>query len=281
MILAPQPESGRWQAIAFTTLVHGVLLVFLFLGVQWKRTPPPVVEVELWSSRPAPTASAPPPPAPPPAPETRPEPKPDLKPEPKPEPKVEPKPVVKPDIAVEKEKKPPKKVEPPPKKVEPPPKPAPVKPPTPAKPAPPKPGPAPAAKPDALPKPNSKPDWERALHSEETGRAIDREIGQGKAAAAGRQAQTAWIDRIATKVRGNTIQPAALQGNPVAVFTVNLLPSGEVLSVKLKRSSGVRAWDEATERAILKSSPLPKPAEESVFRRDLELILCPDERGCR
>jgi colicin import membrane protein len=48
-----------------------------------------------------------------------------------------------------------------------------------------------------------------------------------------------------------------------------------VLSVKLARSSGNRALDDAWERAILKSSPLPRPAKPEVFVRDLRLTFRP------
>jgi hypothetical protein len=35
--------------------------------------------------------------------------------------------------------------------------------------------------------------------------------------------------------------------------------------------------DDAWERAILKSSPLPRPAKAEVFRRDLRLVFRPRE----
>jgi len=55
------------------------------------------------------------------------------------------------------------------------------------------------------------------------------------------------------------------------------LPSGEVLAVKLKRSSGNAALDTAIERAILKSSPLPKPDDPSQFQRTLDIKYKPFE----
>jgi colicin import membrane protein len=48
-----------------------------------------------------------------------------------------------------------------------------------------------------------------------------------------------------------------------------------VLDVKLVRSSGIRAYDQAVERAILKSSPLPKAPSEALFNRELELKFRP------
>lgn len=80
---------------------------------------------------------------------------------------------------------------------------------------------------------------------------------------------------IATKVRGNLLRPPGLSGNPEATFEVDQLPSGEVLDVRLKRSSGVAALDEAIERAIRRSNPLPVPANPSLFQRTLELKFRP------
>ena len=76
-------------------------------------------------------------------------------------------------------------------------------------------------------------------------------------------------------MRQNWILPQDLQGNPEAVFDVVQLPTGEVLSVKLAKSSGNKAYDEAVERAILKSSPLPLPEPRSLFDRQLKLTFRP------
>jgi colicin import membrane protein len=55
------------------------------------------------------------------------------------------------------------------------------------------------------------------------------------------------------------------------------LPTGEVIDVRLTRSSGVRAYDDAVQRAILKSSPLPRPPQPEMFSRNLELRFRPYE----
>jgi colicin import membrane protein len=67
------------------------------------------------------------------------------------------------------------------------------------------------------------------------------------------------------------ILPQDLQGNPEAVFDVVQIPDGTVISVKLVKSSGNKAYDEAVERAILKASPLPLPEPRSLFERQLRL----------
>jgi colicin import membrane protein len=84
-----------------------------------------------------------------------------------------------------------------------------------------------------------------------------------------------YTDAITRKVRQNWILPQDVQGNPEAVFDVIQLPTGEVLSVRVSRSSGNPALDAAIERAILKSSPLPLPEPRSLFDRRLKLTFRP------
>jgi colicin import membrane protein len=71
--------------------------------------------------------------------------------------------------------------------------------------------------------------------------------------------------------------PPGIQGNPEAKFEVTQLPSGDVLNVRLLRSSGNPALDAAVERAIRKSSPLPKPAQPELFERVLNLYYKPQD----
>ena len=234
---------GRSFALAF--LVHVVLLGVMFLGVRWQSHPPETVVVELWEApapRPAPKVEPPAPPPPPPKAEPAP-------PRPKP-----------PDIAV---------------KAKPEPKPKPK-----AKAEPPKP------KPEAKPKPI--PDFDRRLREqmalEQKALDANRQERELKALLARQQADArtramaAWQDKIRGKIRSNIVLPLDLAGNPEAIFDVALLPTGEVLTVRKRKSSGHAGYDQAVERAILKSSPLPKPDEPSVFERRLELRFRPQDQ---
>jgi colicin import membrane protein len=85
----------------------------------------------------------------------------------------------------------------------------------------------------------------------------------------------AWQDKIRGKIRGNIILPQGIAGNPEAIYDVTLLPTGEILTVVKRKSSGHAGYDEAVERAILKSSPLPKPDQPGLFRRELKLNFRP------
>ena len=98
-----------------------------------------------------------------------------------------------------------------------------------------------------------------------------RERQAQQAAAARERAQNAYIARIRGKIKGNTILPPSIKGNSEAVFRVTQLPTGEIINVKLTKSSGNATLDEAFERGIWKSTPLPLPDDHSLFQRELEL----------
>ena len=97
------------------------------------------------------------------------------------------------------------------------------------------------------------------------------------AAARSRAVGSAYENAIRTKVRGNLVRPPGLEGNPEAVFMVDQLPDGTVMNVRLTRSSGIPSLDEAIERAIRRSSPLPLPGAQELFQRTLELRFKPLE----
>lgn len=258
MILERPEEPGKKPALALAIAVHLLLAVFLFFGVQWKRSPPEVYEVELWSAKPAPAVQPAPPPPPP-----EPEVKPQLKPEPKPEPKVEP--PKKPDIVLKEEKKKPEPPKPEPKKPEP-------------KPEPKKPEPPKFDFSKELAHETSQLKASSAKSAADAQRLANAAAAEAEQrASANKRGLADYAAKIRGKVRGNIVLPPNIQGNPEAIFEVNQLPSGEVLSIKLKRSSGNAGLDEAIERAIRKSSPLPKPDDPSLFKRELEIKYRPFE----
>lgn len=108
---------------------------------------------------------------------------------------------------------------------------------------------------------------------------------EARAAASRRQTELAGMvgeyrNQISAKVRGNTRLPENLQGNPEVRCLVRLLPTGEVQSVKVTRSSGNPAYDDAVVRAIQKSSPLPLPADRdarAAFVPELSFVHRPKE----
>ena len=96
-------------------------------------------------------------------------------------------------------------------------------------------------------------------------------------ASARAKAEADWIRRIQAKVKGNVIVPAELAGNPEAIFDVVQLPTGEIIEATLRKSSGSHAYDDAVQRAIIKSSPLPRPERAELFQRTLTLKFRPTD----
>jgi len=251
-------QPGLMRSAALAALVHVLLIGVLFFGVRMQNRAPEVVTVELWEAQPAPepkpVVEAPkPPPPPPPAP----------KPDPVPE-------IKKPEIAIQEKPKPKPRPEP---KVEPKPKP----------------------KVETKPAPRRDVEFEKRMKEQlameqkqlqEEQQAADKarqerelkELIARQQAAATSKALAGWTDKIRGKIRGNIIYDLSrVVGNPEAIFDVTLLPTGEVLTVNKRKSSGNPGYDEAVERAIYKSSPLPRPEPASVFRRQLELHFRPQD----
>ena len=235
--------------------VHVLLAAALMLGVHWQSRAPEVVTVELWQPRSAPVVRPEPPkveapkPVPPPPPPA------------KPEPRIE-----KPDIAVKAPPKPKPKPKPEPKPV-PKPKPAPV-----AKPAPPPPDDSMAQRQfaEALQREQQK------FAAERERQAVTAQLERESQAARDRQLQS-YIDKIRVKIRSNFNVSLLIEGNPEATVLVTQLPTGEILDAKLVIPSGNTLYDEDVLRAVLKSSPLPKPDNTSLFQRSLKLTFRPKD----
>lgn len=259
------------KAGLLSLLVHAVFLAILIFSFNWKAVQPAnIAQVELWDSLPAPEEKPVPKPEPPKPEPPKPEPVPEPKPEPKPEPpKPEPVPEPKADIQVKKEPEKPKPVEkpkekPPEKKVE-------------KKPEPPKPDPEELNKQKLA-------ELQKMLLEEE----MKVQPSPPAPAPAPTQAESAamqgevdkYISLISRKIRQNVNRQVCGTGKPELEIAISLMPTGEVMGTpKLLKSSGMSACDEAVERAILQSQPLPVPPQAELFARfrDLRLKFRPNE----
>ena len=274
------PEPSRWRALTLAVVVHAGLLFFLWAGISWQSTPPVAVEAEVWDMK---VQSAAPPPEPAPEPKVEPEPTP---PPPKPverPPEVEP--AAKPDIALEKarlrakelkereEKKAAEKKLADEQKLA-----------------------------DAKAKKLEEEEKKKQELAEKKAKEKADKLAKAKADAAEKKKLDALRDAemkritgalgtsgtaakstaprsddgykasITSKVKSNTtfLGNTDVPGNPRAEFKVDQLPTGEIISVRKVKSSGVAAFDEAVEKGIIKSSPLPKRKDGTV-ERSLEI----------
>lgn len=271
MMLRARETPDAIKAGVMSVTVHVLLLGALLISFNWKTTQPvSIAQVELWDSISVetvqpPVVTPPQPIIPEPVPEPV-EPKPIEKllppvPEPKPEPQ--------PEIAIE--KKPVKKEQ---------------------KKEPPKPDlKAEQARkklleqmrqedlknaPKEPPKDNSEAikKLQQALLNE------DNAAGTPKTASASAGEVNEFKARIQAKIRGNVNKALCGSGNPELKFEIGLIPTGELSgSPKLVKSSGNAACDDAVERAIRASEPLPLPTDPALFSefRNLKLTFRPNE----
>ena len=239
---AYETQNEKAVSGALTLVMHLLFLVLLVFGVTWRKHEPAAMVAELWSSLPAP----PPPKAEPVPP----------KPVPKVEPKPAPKPAPKPDIALRDKKEKALK-----------------------------------AKERELAEKKKREEQARlealkqqqAKEAEAIRRAREQDEALRKLAQSQAAAHEKIIDeykrRIEEKIRRFVIEPPNLPKTAQVEFDVVLLPGGEVLSVKLRKSSALALYDSAVERAILKAQPLPLPPDPAMFKyfRELNLIFRPEQ----
>jgi len=259
----PRRMTGKWWALVLAIAVQLGFLAVLILSVQWQNRPPVPVTAELYAPPvKAPVVEPTPPPPPPPQPQPQPVPP------PKPEPVVEKPDQRASDIALKAKQEDERKKK---------------------------------AEAETKAREAKEAEDKRKLEERRLAEARERQLRETAAlraqaerevqiraqaeaqlrareAAEGQarsKAETDWIRRIQAKVRGNVIVPSELAGNPEAIFEVVQLPTGEIIEATLRKSSGNRAYDDAVQRAILKSSPLPRPDQADLFQRVLTLNFRP------
>jgi len=72
---------------------------------------------------------------------------------------------------------------------------------------------------------------------------------------------------IKEKVQRSWIRPSGSSASLSCIVSVRLIPGGEVVDVKIVRSSGNAAFDRSVEAAVFKASPLPVPTDPEVMEK--------------
>ena len=93
--------------------------------------------------------------------------------------------------------------------------------------------------------------------------------GSGPPSSSGTAAQSSepsasYAGRLVAKVKPNIVFIADPLGNPTALVEVRAAPDGTIVSRKLLKSSGNKAWDEAVLKAIDKTEVLPRDVDGRV-----------------
>ncbi len=265
----PRSEQNTPAAFLLALSMHALLVGALWVSVQWRTEPAGAVVVELWGAAPAaePTVAAPPPPPPaPPRGVPEPErPKADIVIEKKPAPKVEPPPDTK---KIEAEKR---RVAEEAKKAE-------------------------AEKKQR--ELEQRKQAEAAAHAAEQKRDDQRRDAVRRAEEARMLAQAGSSggspggtpgaggrgDAGYAALLAGVIKPRIVYAVPDgtspgihADFEVDLLPTGEILAVRLIKPSGLPGYDAAVERAIRRTDPFPRKPDGSV-ERTMRLTFRPVEK---
>jgi len=227
-------EPYKVPAGLLALVVHGVFFSVLYFGVNWHNDQPQGMEVEIWSALPVPQVEpkvVPPPPMP--VEPVKPIDTPKLA-EPVAPPKAE--------IELAVKKKPPVKLPEPAKVIE------------------------KTVQPKKAEQVQENP---RVLEAQAAQAA--RELARAAQDAATNKVVDDYVGRIEAKIKRNVVEPPDVLDTMQAEFEVTLIPGGSVLNARLIKPSGNAAYDEAVDRAITKSQPLPLPPDSSLFNRFREL----------
>ncbi len=263
-MLRKHENSDSWKAGALAILVHAVLLVAMLISFNWKaaHTVLNVTEVELWDkipkSNPPEVKEVKKPEEPKPIPKVE-EPKPKIEDKPKPEePKV--------DIELEKKKK-----ELAQKELD------------------------EQRKKEALDKLKQEAREDELREKKATEKKINddklrklKEDMLNESGADDAKASSAanasligeYTEKIKIKIRNNVNKSLCGDGNPELRFEIGVLPTGQISgSPNITKSSGNATCDEAVERAIIASEPLPLPDDPSLKAqfRNLKLKFRPND----
>jgi colicin import membrane protein len=300
------PEPRRWSAILLAVAMHALLLAFLWFGISWQNNQPVAVEAEVWDMKVQAAAPPPPPPQqaePEPEPEPAPPPpqkviEPPAPPAPPPDIKLEQEKKRKEELRKEElrqeelrkeelrkelaeEKKAKAREEAKAKEL--------------AKKEAEKQAKEDAAKKDAERKAQELADKKEAAKQAKLEKAAKAkaeaaekaradairkqdmqrmmaQAGNGTSGTAEKstapRSDSGYTAAITAKIKSTTTYPGStdVPGNPKVSFKVEQLPTGEIISVRKTKSSGVPAFDDAVEKGIIKSSPLPKKKDGTVER---------------
>ena len=108
--------------------------------------------------------------------------------------------------------------------------------------------------------------------------AIEREAAReadARAASERERKVAEWVDVLTRHIQRHWIRPAAAPADFKCYVRVQMLPDGTVTSARIDRTCGNSALDKSVEDAAYRSSPLPRPADPSVFDRDLNIEFIP------
>lgn len=86
-----------------------------------------------------------------------------------------------------------------------------------------------------------------------------------------------YAGRIRARIKPNIVFTDDVAGNPTAEVEVRVAPDGTIVSRRLIKSSGLKAWDEAALKAIDKTEVLPRDVDGRVPQQPLVISFRPKD----
>lgn len=113
---------------------------------------------------------------------------------------------------------------------------------------------------------------------------MQRELAKEEAALSARQSKMIqsevgkYTAKIRAKVSNSWLQPTNFKSGSSCVVLVKLIPTGDVIDVKVTRCKGGGIFQRSVESAVRKASPLPVPKDPAVFNemREIEFTFKPE-----
>jgi colicin import membrane protein len=116
---------------------------------------------------------------------------------------------------------------------------------------------------------------EQELREAELARELEAEEQRLAAISSGKLAE--YLAMIGDRVERNWVQPASARPGVECVVHVTQIPGGEVVNVRVGACNGDTAVVRSIEAAVFSASPLPLPANPSLFDRNLRFTFKPEE----
>ncbi|MCB1597866.1 MAG: cell envelope integrity protein TolA [Gammaproteobacteria bacterium] len=108
---------------------------------------------------------------------------------------------------------------------------------------------------------------------------LDRQLAEEDAllAAADSGALAEYVALIAQKVERNWVRPPSAKAGLECELSVTQIPGGQVTGVRIGNCPADDAVRRSIEAAVLRASPLPMPANQALFDRNLRFVFKPQE----
>ena len=118
---------------------------------------------------------------------------------------------------------------------------------------------------------------ERLRAEAQAARQAELEAESSRLQAMHADARAAYVFAIRQRIQSRWVAPPTATAGIECIVNIRQLPGGEVVSVSIGKCNGDAAVRRSIETAVYRASPLPNPADPSVFERNIVLEFRPKD----